>query len=102
VSVDGSATVNPNFDDGGDINFTYSSPNITGAVKANTITNGKLRQSAALSVIGNSSNGTADPADIRGGFGRPDVAPVGNGDWVWSVESVERQFGDGSFACGEY
>jgi hypothetical protein len=37
VTVDGAATVDPNFDDGGDINFTYSAPTITATVKADSV-----------------------------------------------------------------
>lgn len=36
----------------------------TGAIADNAITNAKLRDSAALSVIGRSANSTGDPADI--------------------------------------
>lgn len=52
VTVDGAAVVDPNFDDGGDINFAYSSPNITGTVKADSValttdTTGNYVQSVA-------------------------------------------------------
>jgi hypothetical protein len=65
VSVDGSATVNPNFDDGGDINFTYSSPNITGAVKNNTVTYAKMQDvSATQRVLGRNTAGAGDPEEV--------------------------------------
>lgn len=37
VTVDGAATIDPNFDDGGDIDFAYSAPDITATVKANAV-----------------------------------------------------------------
>ena len=39
----------------------------TGHIANDAVTNGKLRNSAALSVIGNSTNSSTDPADIAAG-----------------------------------
>lgn len=39
----------------------------TGGITANAVTDAKLRQGAALSVIGNATNGTANVADIAAG-----------------------------------
>lgn len=51
------------------VDFTYDdvTPQITADVKDNSITDGKLRDSAALSVIGRAANSTGDPADIAAG-----------------------------------
>lgn len=48
------------------INFTYddTTPSISAIVINNSIGNAQIRQSAALSVIGNITNGTANVADI--------------------------------------
>ena len=42
VSVDGGPTTDPNFDDGGDINFTNTANTITATVKSSTITAAKM------------------------------------------------------------
>lgn len=51
------------------INFTYTdaTPSITADVIDNSITNAKIRTSAALTVVGNSTNGVANVADIAAG-----------------------------------
>lgn len=51
------------------ISLTYNDgvPEITADVNDNSITNSKIRQSAALSVIGRSANSTGDVADISAG-----------------------------------
>src|SRR5690606_3346513 len=48
------------------IDFTYTdaTPSITADVKANSITNALLRQSAAVSLIGRSANSVGNVADI--------------------------------------
>jgi hypothetical protein len=48
------------------IDFTYAdaTPSITADVKDDSITDAKLRNSGACSVIGRSANSTGDPADI--------------------------------------
>lgn len=52
--------------DSATIDFTYSdpTPSITAIVIDDSISNAKLRNSGALSVIGRSANSTGDPADI--------------------------------------
>lgn len=54
--------------DKGDV--TVSSSGAVWAVDSDTITDAKLRNSAALSVIGRSANSTGDPADIAGTDGQ--------------------------------
>ncbi|HKZ96211.1 MAG TPA: DUF2793 domain-containing protein [Hyphomicrobiaceae bacterium] len=51
------------------IDFTYddATPAISAAVTDNSITDAKLRDSAALSVIGRGANTSGDPADIAAG-----------------------------------
>jgi hypothetical protein len=52
--------------DSSTINFTYddATPTITGIVIDDSISNAKLRNSGALSVVGRSANSSGDPADI--------------------------------------
>ncbi len=54
--------------DGTTIDFTYNdaTPSVTAEVINNTITNAKIRQGAARSVIGVTGNSTANVADIQG------------------------------------
>lgn len=54
--------------DSSTIDFTYTdaTPEITAIVIDNSITDAKLRNSSALSVIGRSANSAGDPADIAG------------------------------------
>lgn len=57
-----------NFVDSTDIDFTVTSgDSVTAIVINDSITDAKLRNSAALSVIGRSANSTGDPADIAAG-----------------------------------
>lgn len=53
-------------DDSGDIDFTYddATPKITAVIKSDAISDAKLRNSGACSVIGRSANSSGDPADI--------------------------------------
>src|SRR4029450_823990 len=93
---------------GGRMSQGFTTPGILD----NAVTNAKLRDSAALSVIGRSANSTGDPADIAGatgghvlqvlsgpsgGFG---LAPVGT-----AVDSPDAPptgtWGDEEFAGGE-
>lgn len=55
--------------DSATIDFTYNdaTPSITAIVIDDSITDDKLRESAALSVIGRSANSTGNPADIAAG-----------------------------------
>jgi hypothetical protein len=69
VSVDGSATVNPNFDDGGDINFAYSSPNITATVKNDAVSFAKMQNIATDRLIGRDTAATGDPEELTVGGG---------------------------------
>lgn len=55
--------------DSSTINFTYTdaTPEITAEVIDDSITDAKLRESAALSVMGRAANSTGNPADIVAG-----------------------------------
>lgn len=57
--------------DSSTIDFTYSdaTPSITASVIDDSISNAKLRNSGALSVIGRSANSSGDPADISASAG---------------------------------
>jgi hypothetical protein len=84
VTVDGSATTTPNFDDGGDINFAYSSPNITATVKADSVA---LGTDTTGNYAGSASEGgaattalalDANPSDCSTGTVATTIAASGN------------------------
>lgn len=49
-----------------DLTYTDATPSIAADVKANSITNSLIRQSAATSIVGRSANSTGNVADIAG------------------------------------
>jgi hypothetical protein len=81
LTVDGTDTATPNLDDGGDINFAYSSPNITATVKADSVA---LGTDTTGNYAGSSSEGgaatratTADKIDADAD-GTPEVYVSGD------------------------
>jgi hypothetical protein len=69
VTVNSTSTTDANFLDAGVLWTTSGGPptNISGNIANNHITDARLRDSVALSVIGRSTNTTGDPADIAAG-----------------------------------
>lgn len=73
ITVDGAAVVDPDFDDGGDINFTDTSNVITATINAGSvdtaeladgaITNAKLADMANATTKCRTTSGTGDPED---------------------------------------
>jgi hypothetical protein len=65
VLVDGINTTNPNFDDGGDVNFTYSAPNIQAIIKASTVTFSKFQTLTTDRLVGRDTTGSGDAEEIQ-------------------------------------
>lgn len=69
ITVDGTATVNPNFSDAGDINFAYSAPNITATVNADSV-------ALSTDTTGNYVQSVATTAPLGGGAAGSEAATL--------------------------